>query len=164
METMERVEPAEAPLDRQILTLRKRDRWLAWLAGILAVAVLAMGAWMIFGGDGGESLTAEQEQMLVTIDDYLAAWNAGDGAAAEALMRPSSYHDNGGSRYEADGALETFIGQVHSMGFSVSRTDARIVGTYVFSTERIPADAAYDRPSLYHMSADGKTILSHLAL
>jgi hypothetical protein len=164
METIERTETPTAPLDDAMLMLNRRSRMLGWLAGILAVAVVAMGAWMIFGDDGGQSLTAEQEQMIETVDAYLDSWNTGDGAAAAALMSPSGYHDNGSRYFVRDGQLAAFIEQVHGMNFSVSRTgDAAFVGNYVMTTEHIPATSTTDRPSIYKMSTDGTTILWHHA-
>lgn len=164
MQTNDRVESTDATVGNDALKLRKGNRWLGWLAGVMAVALLALGAWMIFGDDGGQSLTAEQEQMLETIDGYLAAWNSGDGAAAAALMAEAGYHDNGGQRVRvAEGQLESFIERVHGMNFSVSRSDAAFVGNYVMTTEHIPADSEADRPSIYAMSPDGTRIMWHLA-
>ena len=164
METMERVEPAEAPLDKQILTLKKRDRWLAWLAGILAVAVLAMGAWMIFGDDGGESLTAEQEQMIKTVDEALVAWNAGDGDALAALYMPSGYHDNGSQKITvAGGALANYVEMVHGMGFSVETVETYVIDNYVISGGHTPIGSEDLEFGVHAMSNDGKKILWHLA-
>jgi hypothetical protein len=137
MQTLERTESAPV-VDEQI---QNRNRTFVFLSAILAVAVLAMGAIMIFGDDGGQSLRPEQEQMVETVDEYLAAWNAGDGAAATALMASSGYHDNGTAQIPvADGRLEAFIDNVNAIGFSVRRTgDAAFVGNFVMTTDHIPA-------------------------
>ncbi|NNC93550.1 MAG: hypothetical protein HKN80_13790, partial [Acidimicrobiia bacterium] len=47
MQTIEKVESVEAPFDDETLKLKKRSRWLGWLAGILAVAVVGLGIWLI---------------------------------------------------------------------------------------------------------------------
>ncbi|MBT8194137.1 MAG: hypothetical protein HKO63_05370 [Acidimicrobiia bacterium] len=154
----------EAPLDKQILTLKKRDRWLAWLAGILVVAVVAMGAWMIFGDDGGQSLTAAQEQMLETVDQALVAWNAHDGEALAALYMPSGYHDNGSMRYYvAEGKLADYVTSLGSMTFSVRSGEHYVIGNLVFSEGYVPQQSETVRPGIHAMSADGKRILWHLA-
>jgi hypothetical protein len=161
---MGRSEVVEAPLDKQILTLRKRDRRLAWLAGILALAVVAMGAWMIFGDSGGQSLTAEQEQMLETVDEALLAWNAHDGEALAALYVPSGYHDNGSTRYSvAEGRLARYVTGLGAMGFSVESGEHHVVGNLVVSEGYIPAGSETVRPGIHAMSADGTKILWHLA-
>lgn len=162
MQTIEKVEPMEAPVDNEILNLKKRNRWLGWLAGILAVAVVAMGAWMIFADSGGQSLTAEQEQMLVTIDTYSEAWNSGDGEAAVAVMMPSAYHQVEGRKYTvANGELADYVEFVHSGGVSFRVSDTAVHGTVVVTTVHIPADSATERTSIYEMSPDGSKILWH---
>jgi len=160
METMERPDVVEPPLDKQLQMLRTRDRRLAWLAGILAVAVVAMGAWMIFGGDGGHSLTAQQEQ---TLDDFRVAWNAGDGEAVAALMMPSGYHDNGINRHPvADGKLAGYVATMHALGLDVQDDEERrAYGDFVVSYSRLSTS---DERSLgiVKMTPDGTRIFWHL--
>ena len=162
METMGRSDVVEAPLDKQILTLKKRDRWLAWLAGILAIAVVAMGAWMIFGGDGGHGLTAQQEQ---TLDDFRAAWNAGDGEAVAAIMMPSGYHDNGITRYPvADGELADFVETMHALGLEVQDDEERrAYGDFVVSYSRLSSTETERSLAIVKMTPDGTRIFWHLA-
>lgn len=167
MRTIERTDSIDAPVGGEIAHLRKRNRWLSWLAAALGVAVIGLGAWFIVDSGtetAAADLTPTQVQMLETIDAYLDAWNAGDGAAAAALVSDSGYHDNGNSRYSvADGGLTAFITMVHGMDFSVSRTDAAFVGNYVMTTEHIPADSEVGRPSIYWMASDGNRILWHMS-
>lgn len=164
METMERSEAAAAPHDSEVMTLKMRNRWLAWLAGILAVAVVAMGAWMILGDDGGQSLTAEQDRMIETVDEALAAWNAGDGEALAALYAPTGYHDNGATKfYVAEGQLAAYVTGVGEMGFSVEAGDSYVIGNFVVSEGYIPAGSEIVRIGIHAMSADGTKILWHLA-
>lgn len=164
METMERTKEPTAPFDQAMLTLKRRNRMLVWLAGILAVAVVAMGAWMIFGDDGGQSLTAEQELMLETVDEALIAWNAHDGEALAALYVPSGYHDNGSTRYNvAEGRLANYVTGLGSLGFSVEQTESYVIDNFVVSAGHIPAGSESVQLSIHAMSADGTKIFWHLA-
>lgn len=164
MQTMEQVDQETLPIDDATHRLQRRYRFFVWLSGLLAIAVLAMGAWMMFGDDDGQSLTANQEQMLETIANYEAAWNAGDGAAVAALMAPGGYHDNGGEQIPVtDGRLEAYVRTVHGMGFSVRSTDSYVVGQYVLTRSFVPEDATFERPSIVKMTPDGTKIEWHLA-
>jgi len=164
METMERPGAVTSPPDGEILTLKKRNRWLGWLAGILTVAVLALGAWMIFGDDGGQSLTAEQEQMIETVDEALVAWNAHDGEALAALYMPNGYHDNGSTKYfVADGELAGYVTGLGSLNFSVESGETYVIGNYVLSEGFIPAGSETVRLGIHAMTPDGTKILWHLA-
>jgi ketosteroid isomerase-like protein len=80
MQTIEKVEPMEAPLDADMTRIKKRNRRLGWLAGLLAVAVIGLGSWLIV------ELTARDgasmpEGVQTALDDYNAAWEATDGPA-----------------------------------------------------------------------------------
>jgi hypothetical protein len=86
MQTVETVETVEAPIDKQILTLKKRDRRLAWLAGILAVAVVGLGIWLTMELTSGSSETAATAEIEQLLDDYNAAWNDADPDAYLALL------------------------------------------------------------------------------
>jgi hypothetical protein len=165
MQTMEEVASGESRLEDELRTRRARDRWLGWLAGILAVAVVAMGAWLIFGDDGGQSLTAEQEQMIETVDQALVAWNAHDGEALAALYATDNgYHDNGlGKYYVRDGVLARYVDGLRYMNFSVGGGEHHVIGNYVVSEGYIPADSENLQLSIHAMSTDGTKILWHLA-
>ena len=166
MQTLERNESALV-VDEQIHTLKNRNRTLVVLSAILALAVIAMGAIMIFGEDGGQSLTPEQEQMLETIDQYGAALNAGDGAAATALMAPSAWHQSGPDekRYTvADGQLEAHVDGIDALGYSQRRTDAAFVGTVVMTTNHVPATSEDVRAAIFRMNFDGTLIIWHLGV
>ncbi|MDH3306212.1 MAG: hypothetical protein OEO77_01630 [Acidimicrobiia bacterium] len=160
---MEQPGPVVAPPGDETLTLKKRNQGLAWLAGILAVAVVVMGALMIVGYDAGQNLTAEQEQMLETVDEALVAWNAHDGEALAALYAANGYHDNGTARfYVADGRLADYVTGLGALGFSVVETDSYVIGNFVISGADIPGSGSV-QISIHAMSADGATILWHLA-
>ena len=143
MQTIEKVDPVEAPFDNETLILKKRNRWLGWLAGILAVAVVALGAWLIVGsGSGGASLPAEVEGAL---DNYYAAWTGSDGAALlEATTEDFEFVDNGSvsSRAVMPGAL-TMRGF-----FGLELIDRIVTGSgpyYVADTARIQFSSVGER-------------------
>lgn len=80
MQTMEQVDSTDTRIDNEMLRLEKRNRWLSWLLGILAVAVVGMGVWLaaeVTSSDDA-SLTSEVQ---VALDAYLDAWDTTDGAA-----------------------------------------------------------------------------------
>lgn len=159
-------------VDDRVGGLKRQNRWLRWTSAVLAIAVIALGAWLFFGNDSGSGdldLTPEQEQMLETINAQLAAWNDGDGAGVVALMASeSSYHDNGSRRIAvADGALEDFVNGLGSLSFSVrslaTEGEAAFVGNYVMTTDFVPADSQTPRPSIYRMTPDGSAVVWHYA-
>jgi len=77
MQTIEKVEESTAPFDDETLKLKKRTRWLGWLAGILAVAVVGLGVWLIAEVTSGDGASLPDEAQLV-LDDYAAAWENHD--------------------------------------------------------------------------------------
>lgn len=165
MQSMDKVASGESRSEEELRTLRARNRWLGWLAGIFAVAVVAMGAWLIFGDDSGQSLTAEQEQMIETVDEAQVAWNDYDGEAVVALYEwASGFHDNGYRKFYArDGELAAYVDELEFARFSVSSGERFVIGNYVVSEEYIPADSENLYLSILKMSADGTKILWHLA-
>jgi ketosteroid isomerase-like protein len=109
MQTIERPEAAHTP-PGETTRLRKRNRLLMWLVGILAVAVIGFGAWLIAdaaSGDGSALPTAVED----ALDDYVAAWNARDGAAAVSLTTEDFVFVSQGQTLPRD-RLEGFVNQV----------------------------------------------------
>jgi hypothetical protein len=86
MQTIEKAEPVEAPVGNEILSLKKRNRWLGWLAGILAVAVVGLGVWLMAELGGGSSDTAVTPEIEQLLTDYSTTWSNADGAAYLALL------------------------------------------------------------------------------
>lgn len=83
MQTVEKVESVEAPFDPNMTKIKKRNRGLSWLAGILAVAVIGLGAWLIVELTASDGASVP-EGVQTAIDDYNAAWQATDRAAFNA--------------------------------------------------------------------------------
>lgn len=75
MDTIERHEQREAPTD-EVTRVMKRNRRLGWLAGILAVATIGLGAWLIAETASSEGVSMPSE-VQAAMDDYYAAWNTG---------------------------------------------------------------------------------------
>ena len=167
MQTIERVETPPLVTTDDFQKLRKQNRLLMWLSIALSVIVVAAGAWIVFD-DGGSAadLTAEQEQMLETIDAYINAWNDHDGAAAAALMAgDASYHDNGFRYLVAEGSFADFVTGLSTFSVASSAQDgeAAFVGNYVLTTDFIPETSTIALPSFYKMTQDGTAIVWHYA-
>jgi len=167
MKTMQRNSTIPPTVIDEVAPLKKRNRLLTWLSIALAVALVAFGALaFIDSGETADDLTAEQEQMLETIDAYLVAWNNYDGAAAAALMASeNSYHDNGTRYLVLDGRLERLINGLANTGVSIRNLSgdggATFVGDYVLTTAFIPASSDVPRPSFFKMTPDGTAIIWH---
>jgi hypothetical protein len=98
---------------------RRGGRWVLAivLAAGLALAVgLVVGRWTAPADEptavvvGGAALTDRQTQMSDALDDTVAGWRAGDGAAVAALFTPSGVLQLGTARYRVDdGSLATYV-------------------------------------------------------
>ncbi|MDH3540283.1 MAG: hypothetical protein OEP52_09820 [Acidimicrobiia bacterium] len=80
MQTIEKVESVESPVDKEILSLKKRNRWLGALTGILAVAVVGLGVWLAAELTSSDGATIP-EGVEAALDDYYMAWTTHDQAA-----------------------------------------------------------------------------------
>ena len=83
---------------------RKSSRLMPWLISGTAGVALGLGAgWLVFAP------TAADAEVAALIDDYIAAWDAGDGAAAVSLMTEDGVHYSAdaqqGKAANDDGAL-----------------------------------------------------------
>jgi hypothetical protein len=107
-----------------------------------------------------DGLTPEQQQMLATIDLYIAAWNEGDAAAADALMDPNGYlEDVGGRWFAADGGYGRYLESLHALGFPIERSqDVDVVGSVVLTTNTYAEGSTAPSPNIYYMYPDGTKI------
>lgn len=140
MHTIEKVEATGVDRD-QTIKLTKRNRWLGWLAGILAVAVVGLGVWLIaeVTSSNGASLPAEVE---AAIDDYLDAWQATDGEAFLAATTEDYTLMSNGSEFSR--TLQASLVEMASY-FRVDTVDRMVIGDgpyYVASSERVHLSAA----------------------
>ena len=140
---------------------RSRARNWMVVSAVLGLAVVGLVAWIIASGDDASTdLTAAQEQMIVTIDQYIAAWNAGDGAAADEVMDPNGYlEDVGGRWYVADGGHARYLETLHAMGFPIERSEeVAVVGNVVLMTNTYAEGSNTPSPNIYYMYPDGTKI------
>ncbi len=100
-------------VDHKLEDAHRVNRWLIAAVAVLSVALIAMGAWVI------SDLTATSENAVPAdiaemLDDYTAAWNAGDGEAFTSYIREADYeHTANGVSITAEVAarnIESFWG------------------------------------------------------
>lgn len=77
-------------VDHKLEDAHRANRWLIAAVVVLSVALIALGAWVI------SDLTAASENAVPDdiaemLDDYTAAWNAGDGEAFTSYIREVDY-------------------------------------------------------------------------
>jgi len=83
---------------------RKGSRVMSWMVGGAVGVAFGLGAgWLLFAP------TSANTEVTALIDEYLAAWDAGDGAAVVSLMTEDGVHYSGGAEQgraaNDDGAL-----------------------------------------------------------
>lgn len=98
VELMETMEEAQIE-DSTTQQLAQRNRWLIGGVVVLTVALMALGAWVLFG-TRANSPTAAPAEVAQLMDDYVAAWNNYDVDALEALVTP------GYRLYSSDGTFD----------------------------------------------------------
>ena len=141
MQTIEKVDPVEAPLDPNTRKIKKRNRRLSWLAGILAVAVIGLGGWLIVeltasDSAGAESLPAE---VHVAIDGYLNGWVAHNGVTALSFATDDYQFVSQGRAFDR-AAQSPAITAGGALGFRLEVLDGMVAGDgpyYLTQTERI---------------------------
>ena len=141
MQTIEKVDPVEAPLDPNTRKIKKRNRRLSWLAGILAVAVIGLGGWLIVeltasDSAGAESLPAE---VHVAIDGYLNGWVAHNGVTALSFATDDYQFVSQGRAFDR-AAQSPAITAGGGLGFRLEVLDGMVAGDgpyYLTQTERI---------------------------
>lgn len=157
MSSTTRLPERQSPTDdRQ--SYRRSAVVFGWLAAVLGIAVLGLVMWILVGDDTPE-LSVEQQQMIETIDGYIAAWNHGDGAAADALMDPNGYlEDVGGRWYVAENGHSNYLESLHMMGFQITRSEPVFVGNVVVVTHQYAEGSTNESPNIYYMDPDGTRI------
>lgn len=68
----------------QLKTAERNNRWLVAAVVVLAVALVALGAWVLYDM-ASEPETAASDEITAVLDDYNAAWNEGDDDAFREL-------------------------------------------------------------------------------
>lgn len=132
---------------------------LGWLVALLGALVIGLTAWLVFADPPAQDLTAEQQTMLETIDAYVDAWNAGDSAAADALMEPDGFLEDVSGRWSvANGDHADYIEMLHSFGFTIRRGDAYIINDVVLVNLHYTESRAVDSANVFWMSSNGTRI------
>lgn len=83
---------------------RKNSRMMPWLvSGVVGIALGLGAGWLVFAP------TSADAEVAALIDDYLAAWDAGDGEAVVSFMTEDGVHYSAdaqqGKAANDDGAL-----------------------------------------------------------
>ncbi len=131
---------------------------MRWTIALLSLAVVGLVGFIVLSDDGNEAMTPEQDQMIETVDTYLAGWNAGDEEAVLAVMDPLGYYDNGEQWRVDDGRLAGYVRTLHSLGMNVARGETVVLGNVVVAMQTTYGESG-DYTSIYKMSPDGTTIL-----
>jgi hypothetical protein len=129
-------------VDHKLEDAHRANRWLIAAVVVLSVALIALGAWVI------SDLTAASENAVPDdiaemLDDYTAAWNAGDGEAFTSYIRETDYeHTANGVSITAEvaaGNIESYWGpdgiHVEQIGESVVLGDG--ITRYVVQPNRV---------------------------
>jgi len=116
----------EAPPAKKTGTADHNNRGLIITVVVLAVALLALGAWAIYQ-QTAESETAGPAAVNELLDDYGAAWDNYDGEAFLALTTADYVHDNGSTTYDQAGTATLISGTLGGMSFQAEQVGDRIV-------------------------------------
>jgi hypothetical protein len=112
----------EAPPAETTGTADHNNRGLIVTIVVLAVALLALGAWAIYQ-QTAESETAVPAAVEELLNDYGVAWSNHDGEAFLALTTADYVHDNGGATYDQAGTANMITGTLEGL-----RWQAELVG------------------------------------
>ncbi|MGI9647783.1 MAG: hypothetical protein ACR2OI_04615, partial [Acidimicrobiia bacterium] len=142
MQTVEKVEAVQAPYDPNMTKIKKRNRRLGWLAGILAAAVIGLGAWLIVEltaasePAGFDSLPAEVQ---AAYNGYSDGWASHNGVEALSFAT-DDYQFVSNGRVSDRAAQAQAITAAGVMDFRVEVLDGMVTGDgpyYLTQTERI---------------------------
>ncbi len=119
MKTAERT--IERPrVERAVEQPPRRRSWVTLIAALVALVLGLLGGYLLRGSDdvdptapvvvGGAALTDRQAQMVDLVDDYVVAWQRGDGAAAESMFTDDGVLDAFGAvRTADDGGIAGYV-------------------------------------------------------
>lgn len=142
MQTIEKVDPAEARFDPTTEKIKKRNRLLGWLAGILALAVIGLGAWLIVelsSADQSAGFESLPPEVQAAYNGYIDGWLAHDGEAALSFAT-DDYHFVSGEAAFGRTAQARAISQGEFINFRPETLGTMVTGQgpyYLTQTERI---------------------------
>lgn len=105
----------------------------------------------------GDELTDRQEEMLELLDDYSAAWRAGDGEAAEAMFTSNGVLTYGKDYLASDGGLAAFIDAIPTPRLEMLEPVLLSGSTMISFHELTPEGAT--RQNLMEFTATGEVRL-----
>jgi NADH:ubiquinone oxidoreductase subunit 5 (subunit L)/multisubunit Na+/H+ antiporter MnhA subunit len=91
----------ETPPAEQLKTAERHNRWLIVTVVVLAVALVALGAWVMYDL-ASEPETAANAEINAVFDDYAAAWQESDREAFLALTTDDYTFNSSGRTTERD--------------------------------------------------------------
>ena len=117
------------PVDHKLEEAHRTNRWLIAAVVVLAIAVVALGAWVV-NDLTTTSATEVPAEITTMIDGYTDAWNEYDGDAFLGYVRESDFvHSSSGNTYDAAATVrviessEPYETQIENTG------DGMILGT-----------------------------------
>jgi hypothetical protein len=113
------------PVHRHLTTVL----WV--VVGVLAAALVALGAWVIV-----DRYTGPEYDAAATIDDLASAWSNGDEAALRSLYAPNAVQVTGGGTLTGVGEIVGQAPQAAASDFTVERiapvtTEGEFATTYL---------------------------------
>lgn len=85
----------------QLKTAERNNRWLVVTVVVLAVALVALGAWVMYDL-ASEPETAATAEINTLHDDYTTAWNTSDADAFRALTTEDYTFGSFGEEFDRD--------------------------------------------------------------
>ena len=114
--------------DQKLARLQRRLRALTTTVIVLAVALIGLGAWVIYDLVT-ESDTAATGEIETLLEDYQTAWNEYDGEAFLALVTDNFVHEYAGFSSDADSTAaqiesnEVFENNIETLGEPIMSGD-----------------------------------------
>lgn len=150
----------------QVETTERNNRWLVITVVMLALALLALGAWVIFD-QASQPETAATAEVEALYDDYIAAWEDSDTSAFTILATDDYVFTSFGTPFSRDEQVMTIVALWRNPVFELVG-DLVVMGAgpeyFVTAAERITIGSAeYFGVSAYRMvdTEDGLKIAEH---
>ncbi|MCL1600309.1 MAG: hypothetical protein M3112_02080 [Actinomycetia bacterium] len=136
------------PVDHKLEEAQRSNRWLIAAVVVLAIAVVALGAWMINDLMASDA-SAVPTEIATLLDDYAGTWNDHDGDAFLGYVRDTGYvHSSYGGTYNAAETADIIDGW-EAYGYRIEVTgESLIVGEgstkWVVQPNRVTSNANPD--------------------
>jgi hypothetical protein len=159
------------PVDHRLEEAHRRNRWLIAAVVVLAIAVIALGAWVVTDLTA-TSATEVPAEISTMLDGYTGTWNDYDGDAFLGYIREMSFvHSSYGGEFDA-AATASIIDGWENYGYQVEVVgEGMYIGDgtakYVVQPIRITSDAnpegasGFDVMAVTESGADGWVVIRH---